>query len=551
MLKYLQIRNYALIDNLEVEFNEGFTVLTGETGAGKSIILGALGLILGNRAELSLLKDSSKKCVIEGIFDNSLESDSAIFTENDIDVSHEIILRREILPSGKSRSFINDTPVILKLISEVGNLLVNIHSQHETLQLAKSVFQQEVLDDYLDNGALLSKYKDLLSEYNSAIEQLKILKDETSMASRDEDYLRFQLNELKGVELDEANFAELEEKARILEHSEEIKIAISQADQLLNDDENSISVYLQKMKRIIENIEEYLPDDSKITERLKSVSIELDDIGNELRDATPSEEYSASDLDALLDKISKVYTLLKKHNFSSVKELQQLKSDIEEKLGAIENKDFNIGEAEKRVSVLKDKLQKTGNELHNARILNSNNFEKSVMETLQQLGMKNAGFKVEVTKTNDFMASGIDIIKFMFNANKGVKPGEISKIASGGEISRLMLAIKSLISRKQMLPTVIFDEIDSGVSGDIAGKVGRILKNMSKSHQVIAITHLPQIASKADYHYKVYKIDDDDNTTSTIKALDSDGRVEELSQMLSSENVTDTARNVAREMLSE
>jgi DNA repair protein RecN (Recombination protein N) len=551
MLKHLQINNYVLIDDLEVIFNSGFSVLTGETGAGKSIILGALGLILGNRAESNILRDDSRKCIIEGVFRNSDIVPKQFFTENDLDYSDEIFLRREILPSGKSRAFVNDTPVNLKLLGEIGNLLVNIHSQHQTLQLSNSVFQQEVIDHYSGNSDLLKDYLTVYNEYTKAKKDLEALRNEIAEAARDEDYLRFQMNELSSVELNKDSFTEMEERARILEHSEEIIAGIAEAQQILNDDENSIFTYLIKLKHIIMKIEKFLPAESKILDRLVSINIELEDISSELVDVTPDEDFDATDLQNLLDSIDAVYTLLKKYKFTDVEELSMLKSEISKQLSNIENQDHNISEAEKAVDDLKRKLKDIALHLHKKRNTGAKKFENEVTDMIKQLGMKHAGFEVYITKSDEFLPTGMDIIKFMFNANKGVAPGEIGKIASGGELSRLMLAIKSLINQKQMLPTVIFDEIDSGVSGDIAGKVGKIMKNMSVDHQVIAITHLPQIASKADHHYKVLKIDGDSSTTSTIQLLNNNERVDELSIMLSAEKVTETARKVAREMLEE
>ncbi len=551
MLKHLSITNYALIDHLEIDFQEGFSVLTGETGAGKSIILGALSLILGSRVDTTSLKDNGSKCIIEGIFLSSSSNLEELFVTNDLDYETDTILRREILPSGKSRAFVNDTPVKLKVLNTIGNRLVNIHSQHETLQLSDSTFQLDVLDGYVGNSELVLEYRSLYREYLAEQQRLDTLKSRLIESKRDEDYIRFQLNELADAVINQEEFNELEEKSRILEHAEEIKAALSESNYILNEDESAITVNISRLLKVVEGIDNYLPENHNVVDRLRSIIVELEDIGHEFQQLMPDDEPDTQELQILHEKIDRVNSLLSKHNLTSVSELERLKESFEERLAGLETSEDDIEDSEKRIKHVYEKLVGIADTLNERRVAGSDNFKNSIIDLIKQLGMKDAGFEVSVEKLDNLGTSGMDRVKYLFSANKGGKYGEISKIASGGELSRLMLAVKSMINLQQMLPTVIFDEIDSGISGDIAGKVGKILKQMARIHQVVAITHLPQIASKADYHYKVYKVSGHAYTSTTIRLLDDEGRVEEVSSMLSSEKVTDTARNVAREMINE
>jgi len=551
MLKYLSITNYALIDHLEIDFSDGFSAITGETGAGKSIILGALSLILGNRADLNNIKNQNSKCIIEGVFDNGGLQLSEYFLNNDLDLEAETILRRELLPSGKSRAFVNDTPVNLKMLGYLGNRFVNIHSQHQTLQLTDSLFQLEVLDDFVKNTELNLDYKDVFEEYQVLNQRLAELKELSQKSSRDEDYIKFQLDELNSHTLDPEIIQDLENRAKVLEHSEDIKLAISEAEYLLNDGETSLLNNMSKLKRVLDNVREYLPTNTDLTDRLNSILIELEDIGSDINSMSSNDDFDPSELQSINDSLSGIYTLLKKHHVVSVDELVELRDDFDNRLQGIESVDDNITATESKISSLEKRLTLLSNKLSTKRQEGAKDFAGSVLQKLKQLGMQDSNFVVSISKKDKFTSTGRDNVQLLFNANKGIEPGEISKIASGGELSRLMLAIKSLINQKQMLPTVIFDEIDSGVSGDIAGKVGKIMKEMANKHQIITITHLPQIASKAKNHYKVFKVLNDDSTNTTIEMLSEEGRVEELATMLSSERVTETAMNVAREMIND
>jgi DNA repair protein RecN (Recombination protein N) len=549
MLKTLSIVNYALIENLEIELEDGFSVITGETGAGKSIILGALSLILGSRADLHILRDKNKKCIIEGVFDNGKLDIEPFFKENDLDLEKQTIIRRELLPSGKSRAFINDTPVNLKQINYLGNKFVNIHSQHQTLRLTDASFQLNVLDDFIDKPKPLKDFQNAFQKYKYISEKLKILTEQNNQAAKDEDYFKFQFEELSSISINAAELAELELKAQYLEHNEEIKLALSEAESILNSEEHSVVDGISGLTQVLGNIESFLPSVKKILERLNSISIEINDIASEIEIQNSNEDFNPEELLSINGQLSSIYTLIQKHQVGSIEELIQLRDEYDKKLQNIESFDFEIKKLSSELVILESRLKDKASILTNLRLKSGKSFSMAVLAVLKNLGMKDAGFNIKLEELTSFCNTGMDKIQFVFNANLGGEPGEISKIASGGELSRLMLAIKSLINHRQMLPTVIFDEIDTGVSGEIAGKVGRILQNMAENHQVISITHLPQIASKANHHYKAHKITSINSTVTTIDKLDNEARVDELAMMLSSEKVTKTAINVAREML--
>lgn len=549
MLKSLSIINYALIESLAIDFEDGFSVITGETGAGKSIIIGALSLLLGKRADPTILRDSTKKCIVEGVFDNGSLQLQNVFADNDLDYDDQTIFRREILPSGKSRAFINDTPVNLGLLSNIGNRFVNIHSQHQTMQLSDSSFQLNVLDGFISKQSILIDYQDIYTTYISLSDKLEKLIEQNAKAIKDQGYFNFQFDELSAASLKKEVMHELEERARFLEHVEEIKQALSETEAILGGDETSVIDSINNLERIIGNIQPYLSEAKELTKRISTVSIELKDILYDVESLDNDDDFDPMELQLVNDKLSVVYSLIQKHNVQTVEELIVIRDEYEQKLLNISSLDDEIIGLQKELVIVESNIKQKAKLLHEARQKASDNFSVAVTKVLMQLGMKDAGFNVHIELLPNYTTTGIDKVLFMFNANLGIKPGEISKIASGGELSRLMLAIKSLINKKQMLPTVIFDEIDTGVSGDIAGKVAGILKNMAQNHQVISISHLPQIASKADHHYKVYKLTEKNTTISTISKLADEERVEEVAQMLSSEKVTETAMGVARELL--
>lgn len=550
MLKFLYIKNYALIKSLEIDFESGFSAITGETGAGKSILLGALSLILGKRADSSNLFDETTKCIVEGSFDLSHLNLNNFFPDNDIDYEDLSILRREILPNGKSRAFINDTPVNLKLMRELASKLVDIHSQHETLKMGSSDFQMEVVDKFGTENKLLESYKTKYSKYKKDTKALENLKSDNEKAKRDEDYFRFQLNELETININETEFDELVERANYLAHAEDVQQIAEKSAHLLIENDESIFDKISEITDDFSGISQFHKQFKEIYQRLKSLKIELKDIAEEIESLSVDSDSENSNLEQINEKLNIIYSLQQKHNSNTIGELIDIRNDFETKLDNISGLEEQIKELESSLSKQRVDLLKLANELTSIRKKSSQLLKKSIQNQLSKLGMPDADFEVSFTKLNDFTPLGLDKIDFLFSANKGSRLAEISKIASGGELSRLMLAVKSLITTRKLLPTIIFDEIDNGVSGDIAGKVGNMLKQMSDNHQIIAITHLPQIASKANSHYFVFKENKNGRTSSKINLLNSEQRVEEIAKMLSDEKVSDAAREAAMNLLS-
>jgi len=549
MLQALTIKNYALIDHLSIDFGKGFSVITGETGAGKSILLGALSLILGKRADLGVLRNSTQKCVIEGEFDVSTMNLKPFFRQYDLDYDETSFLRREILPSGKSRAFINDTPVNLAVLKELGQKLVDIHSQHQTLMLSDSGFQLEALDSYLGIITKVNEYKALFKQFVNLKSKLRDLEEKETLLKQEEDYLTFQFEELDAVELNKDLFNEMEERQQFLSHAEEVIAALNLMGSVLMDDENSVIDKLSLVKETLSAVADFYPKVQELLNRLESVWLELKDMADEAAAMQAKGDVNPMELSELTDKLDEIYRLQQKHRKTSIDELILLRDDFSEKLLGITSVQNNIEKLSKELDEVRADLDQKATAISGARKAGIPKLTLAVQDVLKKLGMKDAQFEVVMQPLDDFNNTGKDKIDFWFSANKGVAPGEISKIASGGELSRLMLAVKSLINEKNILPTVVFDEIDSGVSGDIAGKVGNIMKEMAEHHQLIAITHLPQIASKADYHYKVYKEATAESTQTNIVLLNDEKRVDEIAVMLSDEKVTTIAREAAKELL--
>ncbi|HJN05652.1 MAG TPA: AAA family ATPase, partial [Bacteroidales bacterium] len=426
MLKSLSIVNYALIENIEIGFTEGFSVITGETGAGKSIILGAFSMILGKRADLNILRNKSKKCVIEGVFDNRNLSLQKFFADNDLDYDNQTIIRREILPSGKSRAFINDTPVNLGLLVYLGNKFVNVHSQHETLQLSDASFQLNVLDDFINKPNLLTKYKNVYERYNSLTSRLEQLIELNNKAIKDEDYLKYQLEELNNVSLNTQDIDELETRAQYLEHAEEIKLALANAESILNNDESSLTNNLSELTKIVGNIQSYLPNVKTIVQRLNSLTIELKDIQDEIEIMNRDDNFDTRELQLVNEKLSAVYSLIHKHHVQTVTELINVKKEYEEKLNSISSMGEEIEAINNELSTVKKELIENANELHDVRINGCDSFSNAVLTILRQVGMKDAGFVTRIEKLPEFGIAGLDKVQFVFNANLGVEPGEIS-----------------------------------------------------------------------------------------------------------------------------
>ncbi len=550
MLHSLSIQNYALIDELNIGLSKGFTVITGETGAGKSILLGALSLLIGKRADLSVLNDGKKKCIVEGVFDISRLNLLHFFSENDLDYEDFTIIRREIVPSGKSRAFVNDTPVKLDMLKILGEKLVDIHSQNQTLELGQAQFQLEVLDDHVNKPKILNEYRKLFNQYRELTAALLRITSSNEKAKRDEDYYRFQYEELEAVDLKGGEFEILIEREKLLSHAEEVAQGVEFANQLLSDNDQSITDKLGLVRDSLSRIMDYHSGFAELVKRLESATIEIDDIATEIRQLAGQTELYPDELQEVTERLGAFYRLQQKHHVTSVEELLALQEDYLTKLNGItlnENQIFELTEKRKEA---KAKANTVADELNKLRAKDAPVLASSILNLLVLLGMKDAAFQVVVQKLDELTPTGKSKVRFMFSANKGVTSKEIGHVASGGEKSRLMLAIKSLINKENVLPTVVFDEIDAGVSGETAGKVGNILKSMSAHHQLIAISHLPQIAAKAAHHYKVYKTTDNGRTITMISLLSDNERVDEIAKLLSDEKVTKAAKTTARELLS-
>ena len=549
MLKQLHIENYALIKESEIEFDNGFVVITGETGAGKSILLGALSLLLGQRADMQVLKDREKKCVVEGQWDVKGLDLEEWFEEEALDYDDLMIVRREILPSGKSRAFVNDTPVQLAQLKVLGGRLIDIHSQHETLTLGNSRFQIGLLDTLSGNPEILAKYKKTYNEYVKLKRELERLTGEEMAFKKEQDYAQFQWNELNEAKLVEGEQEELEAEGDLLNHTETIKEALAMVHDLCENEVTGALSQLRNGENQLAKVVEYHKDLEQLHDRMDSALIELDDILSEVDRIDGDLQFSPERQQMVQERLDLIYRLEQKHGVESVAELIQIRDELGKKLERIVDMEDEIRTAMAQVDKSFGKLQQVGDELTKLRRKSANYIEKAILIPLSSLGMKEARLKVEMTELADYGTMGHDAVEFLFNANRGGELRELSKVASGGEMSRLMLAIKSLITEKSLLPTIVFDEIDTGVSGDISVAVGDIMKAMAERMQVIAITHMPQIAAKAVQHLKVYKQIEGNATMSRIKILSTEERVNEIAVMLSSDPPSDSALQTAKELM--
>ena len=550
MLLRLKISNYALISETEIEFGGGLTVITGETGAGKSILMGALSLVLGSRADISVIKQGEKKTVVEAEFDVSAYNLKSFFDENDLDYADLTEIRREILDSGKSRAFVNDTPVNLATLKELGQRLTDIHSQHQTLEIGYEEFQLGLIDAYAKNGALLADYAEVYQKWQAAKSQLESLLKRAKEIAREAEYLHFRFDELDKAHLREGEQQELEEEYEMLTHNEDIKMAISNAcDELVRADEGTV---LQKLKSSIAELRKiaaYFPKAAEFADRMDSAYIELNDISREITDIDENTEYSPERLEFVNERLGVIYQLQKKFNVNTVDGLIAMHKELAQKLSLVDNIDGQTNDLKKAVAALESQLRKQADAIGEGRRKAVPQLREEVQGLLESLGIKDSQFDVQFSTVKDFRPNGTDSVKFMFSANKNVPMGELSKTASGGELSRLMLSLKYILSRSSKLPTIIFDEIDTGISGDIAGKMGAMFRRMSEHMQVICITHLPQVAAKGNHHLKVYKHEEDGAVRSDIKPLTGNDRIHEIASMLSSEKVTDAALMNARELM--
>jgi DNA repair protein RecN (Recombination protein N) len=549
MLSSLKIQNYALIRELEVDLSSGFSIITGETGAGKSILLGALGLILGQRADSSVLKDKGSQCVVEANFSIEGLGLEDLFLANDLDYDQNTIFRREINPAGKSRAFINDTPVMLKVMQEIGYRLVDIHSQNQNLELNDQTFQLMVLDIYAGNQERLKQYKSLFNEYRLVAVALQEATLAVEKSKADLDYYLFQFDQLEKASLVENEQTEHEKELAVLTHAEEIKLGLSTVAEILNRDEDSAVSQAKTALGLISKMSSYLPEATGLADRLQSLYIDLKDIAQEVSWIVEKVELDPTKVSYLNERLDLIYTLQQKHHVDSVTELIAIRNGFALKIEAVSSNEEEI------LLLTKERDQKYQQVIDQASLLRTKRFsvseelEKNVVRQLTLLGMPNSRFKIEILPVNEPSVRGLDSVSFLFTANKNGLLCEISKVVSGGEMSRLMLVIKALISASKALPTIVFDEIDAGVSGDIAERMGLILKDISKDMQVINITHLPQIAAKGDHHFRVFKQDSAYETTTSLKRLTPSERVEELAKMLSGENITSAAILNAEELL--
>ncbi len=549
MITSLAIKNYALIEDIRVDLNEGLTIITGETGAGKSIILGALALILGKRADLSSVKDPLKKCIIEGHFTINNYKLQHIFHENNLDYEPNTIIRREILPGGKSRAFVNDTPVALTQLQALAPYLVDVHSQHETLEIVSETFQMEMIDALAENAELLNKYKAQFEDFKKTSETLSRLIHQKDAASKELDYNTFLYNELQQANLKKLNQQELEETYETLNNAEAIQDALANANQLLDEEQIGSLQTAKEARILLGRIKEFSKKFEDLWQRLNSAIIEMEDIAAEININAENIEADPEMLFQVNEKLQMLYKLQQKHAVSSVEELIKIEEALEEKVNITLGLDEQIGNFEKQKSQLRESTLKTAEELHKKRMEAIPILKKKLEEMLFPLGLPNAQFQFELFSSEEFKNNGTDTLQLLFTANKGLAFGPLKKVASGGEMSRIMLAIKAVLGEYKKLPTIVFDEIDTGVSGEIANKMADIMYQMSKKMQLLSITHLPQIAAKGDSHIKVYKEDANEVTATYLKHLNGDDRIVEIAQMLGGKNLSEAAIANAKELL--
>ena len=549
MLKHLEIKNYALIEHLSIDFSEGFSVLTGETGSGKSIIMGALALVLGQRADSKTIQEGKQKCVVEATFEIKDYGLEHFFEANDLDFENEIIVRREVQDSGKSRAFINDTPTTLNTLKELTSQLIDIHSQHENLLLTKDSFLLDIVDSVAKNKLLKKDFFEKYTTYKKNLSEFSDLKENAEKIKADRDYAEFQFNQLLDAKLQENEQESLETELAILNHTEEIKNALSGIyDFFEGEQQNSLSK-LRELENQLKRIEQYSPALMELSNRMESCRIELKDISGETENLLNTTDFNPNRKAEIEERLNTIYSLQQKHRVDSVAELLILQNKFEQKLQQIDSFDAELEMLQKKVGESFDVMQKTAELLTQKRKSVCEEISKMIEEKLLLLGMPNSQFEVSISEKNEFSPSGKDNVEFLFTANKNGKLKPITDIASGGEMSRVMLSIKSLLISKSYLPTIIFDEIDTGVSGEIAHRMGGIMASIAETTQVISITHLPQIASKGTSHFKVYKFDNELTTITNIVKLSEEERILEVAELLSGKNPSQAAIENAKELL--
>jgi len=548
MLIKLYVQNYALIKELDIELENGLTIITGETGAGKSILLGALSLILGTRADSSVLLDKNEKCIVEGTFRIEEYDLNEFFISNELDYETVITLRREINPAGKSRAFINDTPVTVNLLKELGDRLIDIHSQHQTLMLNDNSFQLSLIDSFSDIKQK-SVYSETFLNWRKIKKEYSAIKEKADKNRADLEYYQFQYKQLEEASLKQGEQVELETEQEMLGHAEEIKLALSTSSNLFYAEGISILSMLREIKSNLARIRTFLPESESILSRLESGLIEFDDLAAEIEKLAVSIEADPHRLATVNNRLDDIYSLIQKHHVNDLNELIIKKEEIKDLINSIVTSDERLSELENLLEKEVSSLKLISEEISEKRKSVLPEIESKVTGLLKQLGIPNAKFKISLTHIKEFTPTGIDQADFLFSANKQIEPENLAKIASGGELSRVMLSLKSLLTKNNNLPTIIFDEIDSGVSGEVADKVGQILSGMGQYMQVINITHLPQVASRGTRHYHVYKDDTDNSTFTRVKLLSPEERILEVARLLSGSEVTETAMKNARELL--
>ena len=555
MLKHLAIQNYALIDSLSITFDDGFSVITGETGAGKSILLGALGFVLGDRSDSSIMIDESKKCFVEATFIVDNERFKTFFEENDLDFDEELILRRELSPTKKSRAFINDTPVTAQQLKELGNQLVDIHSQHDSLLLTNTDFQLGIVDNAADNNQLLSDYQTVYHRFVALRNELKVLREMAQKNVAENDFLAFQLEELVKADLQDGEYEEVSQRLELLENAEEVKTLLAQSLNTLSESEFSVLDQLNDLKSNVDRLRRYIPQAEQYLDRIESAKIELKDIAQDLDNMQDSTQFDAASLNEIQERFDLIQRLMMKHHVQDYAELLKIREDLQQKVGAFANIDEEIAKKEQELKSCEKELTKLADNLSVKRKKVKASFEKAVTEIIRQLKMPHGVFEIEISEflnsseNANFTITGKDRVRFLFSANKGIAPDDMSRVASGGELSRLMLAIKAVAAESSYIPTLIFDEIDTGVSGEVASKLGDIMQKMGENLQIVSITHLPQIASKAKNHFFVYKDESAQKTRSCIRLLSHDERVVEIAKMLSNDKITPEAIKAAEVIL--
>lgn len=549
MITELTIKNYALIEDIKVDFKEGLTIITGETGAGKSILLGALSLLLGKRADLSSVKNNTKKCVIEAQFQIKPYNLKGFFFANDLDYENQTIVRREILPSGKSRAFINDSPVKLSTLNALGEHLIDIHTQHQTLEVTSQDFQFEIIDALANTKETLGNYQEDLKKLKKNESLLNQLEQKKIAFQKELDYNQFLLEELEQANLKTGEIESLEEELENLDNVESIQENLVEITQLLNDEQLGGLVSINEIKLRLNKLKSCSSSFENLWERIQSLHIELEDISQEINTTQEATEANPLRLSEVNERLQMIYKLQQKHQVITIDELLEVKNELSKKVAQTEELDTKIVDLENEISQTSNRLNELTSEIHIKRVSILDALTKSLEEILSELGLPNARFKLTLTKVEKFYENGSDDLSFLFTANKGTTFGELKKVASGGEMSRIMLAVKSILANYSHLPTIIFDEIDTGVSGEVANKIAEIMKLMSKKMQVISITHLPQVAAKGNFHFKVYKEDVENTTQTNLKLLTTEDRITELAEMLDGEKKSESALAHARKLL--